>query len=90
MFEDKTLKCQTCGEEFTFTSGEQEFYNEKGFTNEPLRCPTCRAEHKRQIRANRVMHEGVCNECGQKATVPFKPTQERPIYCSDCYEKMNS
>ena len=89
MFEDKTLTCKDCGAPFTFTAGEQEFYQEKGFTNEPLRCQHCRVEHKRQIRANRVMHEGTCSGCGGPATVPFKPTQDRPIFCSDCYEKQN-
>lgn len=38
MFEDKTLVCKDCGNEFTFTAGEQEFYAEKGFENEPSRC----------------------------------------------------
>ena len=90
MFEDKTLACKDCGVDFTFTSGEQEFYQEKGFTNEPLRCLTCRVEHKKQIRANRVMHEGVCSECGKVAIVPFKPTQDRPIFCSDCFENQSS
>ena len=43
MYEDKTLVCKECGNEFVFTAGEQEFYAEKGFTNEPQRCPECRA-----------------------------------------------
>ena len=42
MFEDKTLICKDCGKEFVFTAGEQEFYAEKGFQNEPLRCKDCR------------------------------------------------
>ena len=42
MFEDKTLKCKECGAEFVFTAGEQEFYAEKGFQNEPQRCKACR------------------------------------------------
>lgn len=45
-FKDKTLKCVDCGKEFTFTAGEQQFYAEKGFTNEPKRCPECRAAKK--------------------------------------------
>ena len=45
---DKTLKCRDCGEEFTFTAGEQEFYKEKGFDNEPTRCPSCRKARKAQ------------------------------------------
>lgn len=46
--EDKKLICKDCGAEFTFTVGEQEFYKEKGFENEPQRCPECRAAKKRQ------------------------------------------
>ena len=42
MFEDKTLVCKECGKEFVFTAGEQEFYAEKGFQNEPQRCKACR------------------------------------------------
>src|SRR6476661_140371 len=41
-YQDKTLTCQDCGAPFTFTSGEQEFYASKGFTNEPRRCANCR------------------------------------------------
>ena len=45
-FEDKTLVCQDCGKEFIFTAGEQAFYNEKGFDNEPKRCKECRDKRK--------------------------------------------
>jgi len=45
---DKTLVCKDCGAEFTFTEGEQEFYKEKGFENEPQRCPDCRKARKQQ------------------------------------------
>jgi CxxC-x17-CxxC domain-containing protein len=47
-FEDKTLVCRDCGEAFTFTAGEQEFYAQKGFTNEPMRCRNCRRARKEQ------------------------------------------
>lgn len=47
-FEDKTLVCRDCGNEFTFTAGEQEFYEQKGFTNEPQRCRDCRQSRKQQ------------------------------------------
>ena len=43
---DKTLTCRDCGSEFVFTEGEQEFYKEKGFENEPTRCPACRKARK--------------------------------------------
>ena len=44
--EDKTIVCKDCGCEFIFTAGEQEFYKEKGFENEPVRCPACRKARK--------------------------------------------
>ena len=46
--EDKKLKCKDCGAEFVWTVGEQEFYQQKGFTNEPTRCPECRNARKQQ------------------------------------------
>ena len=45
-FEDKSLQCSDCGSEFTFSAGEQEFFQSKGFTNEPKRCPDCRRTNK--------------------------------------------
>ena len=51
--EDKTLVCKDCGKEFVFTVGEQEFYKEKGFDNEPVRCPDCRRARKQQRNNNR-------------------------------------
>ncbi|NWG18953.1 MAG: zinc-ribbon domain containing protein [Chloroflexi bacterium] len=45
-FADKTLTCRDCGVDFIFTAGEQEFYAQKGFTNEPTRCPSCRQQRK--------------------------------------------
>ncbi|MBR6743983.1 MAG: zinc-ribbon domain-containing protein, partial [Clostridia bacterium] len=50
MYEDKTLKCKECGNEFVFTAGEQEFYAEKGFQNEPQRCKACRDKRKNATR----------------------------------------
>lgn len=49
---DKTLTCKDCGSEFVFTEGEQQFYQEKGFQNEPQRCPDCRRARKAQRRNN--------------------------------------
>ncbi|HEX5506051.1 MAG TPA: zinc-ribbon domain containing protein [Thermomicrobiales bacterium] len=47
-YQDKTLTCRDCGQAFTFTAGEQEFYAQRGLTNEPGRCPECRAARKSQ------------------------------------------
>ncbi|MBQ4363826.1 MAG: zinc-ribbon domain containing protein [Oscillospiraceae bacterium] len=87
MYEDKTLVCVDCGNEFVFTAGEQEFYAQKGFENEPKRCPECRAANKTRKRAAREFFIGVCAECGGEAKVPFNPTEGQPIYCSDCFAK---
>jgi CxxC-x17-CxxC domain-containing protein len=87
-FQDKTLKCKDCGNDFIFTVGEQEFYAEKGFENEPARCRDCRNSRKRndgERGGQREMHEAVCAECGVTTQVPFKPRNDRPIYCRDCF-----
>lgn len=85
MFQDKTLICKECGSEFVFTTGEQEFYAEKGFENEPQRCKTCRDARKAGGRAPREMFEAVCASCGKTCKVPFKPREDRPVYCSECF-----
>ena len=89
MYEDKTLVCKDCGAEFVFTAGEQEFYAEKGFQNEPTRCKACRQARKAARpatgAATREMHDAVCAECGKEARVPFNPTDGKPVYCSECY-----
>lgn len=89
MYEDKTLVCKDCGKEFVFTAGEQEFYAEKGFQNEPLRCKECRDARKASRGTNnngpREMYETVCAECGRPTRVPFIPKNDRPIYCSECF-----
>ena len=48
---DKNLTCKDCGKTFAFTEGEQAFYKEKGFENEPQRCPDCRKSRKQQRRS---------------------------------------
>ena len=88
MYEDKTFVCRECGNEFVFTAGEQEFYAEKGFVNEPQRCKSCRDARKNSRGADREMFEAVCASCGQTARVPFRPREDRPVYCSECFAKM--
>lgn len=87
MYEDKTLICKECGQEFTFTAGEQEFYAEKGFENEPQRCKSCRDARKGKSEQGREMFIAVCANCGGEAKVPFKPREDRPVYCSECFAK---
>lgn len=86
-FQDKTLKCKDCGADFEFTAGEQEFYKEKGFENEPARCKICRSSRKNRKEGPRELHEVQCAECGEMTQVPFKPRNEKPVYCRDCFEK---
>jgi CxxC-x17-CxxC domain-containing protein len=90
MYQDETLVCKDCGEQFVFTAGEQEFYHDKGFQNKPQRCKSCRQQKKSSGGGQREMHTGVCASCGGVATVPFKiQDPSRPIYCSDCFARMN-
>lgn len=83
MYNDKSLVCKECGEEFTFSAGEQEFYAEKGFQNEPTRCKACRSRRGHQ--AKKELYDAVCAECGQTTKVPFKPHLDKPVFCSNCY-----
>jgi len=90
MYTDKTLVCKECGKDFTFTASEQEFYAEKGFTNEPQRCKDCRSARKSSSRdsdGSRKMYDAVCSGCGKPCKVPFEPHSDRPVYCSDCFKR---
>jgi CxxC-x17-CxxC domain-containing protein len=89
-FVDETLVCKECGKEFVFTAGEQEFYAEKGFQNEPQRCKACRDAKKNAGKAPREYFTATCAECGKEARVPFQPTEGKPVYCSDCFAKMRN
>jgi len=92
--EDKTLTCRDCGREFVFTASEQQFFAQKDFTNEPGRCPECRAARKSSrgeggfgggMRRDREMFPAVCAQCGKETEVPFQPRLDRPVYCADCF-----
>ena len=87
MYEDKTLICKECGNEFVFTAGEQEFYAEKGFVNEPQRCKACRQARKNASKPARVLFETTSAECGGVAKIPFQPMEGKSYYCSDCFAK---
>ncbi len=94
MYHDRILTCRDCGMEFVFSAAEQEFFAEKGYTNDPGRCPQCRAARKNRGqrefrngfgRQNRQMYKAVCAACGKSTEVPFRPSGDRPVYCKDCY-----
>lgn len=100
-FTDKTLTCKDCGQEFIWTSGEQEFYASRGLTNEPGRCPACRAARRagggagtgggfggRGASGPREFFTAVCSNCGGEARVPFQPRGDKPVYCSNCFEQV--
>jgi CxxC-x17-CxxC domain-containing protein len=93
-FEDKQLTCSDCGADFTFSAEEQEFFQSKGYTNEPKRCPACREARKARRFGNdsygsrRQMFPATCAECGKETEVPFEPREGRPVYCSECYNKI--
>jgi len=99
-FEDKSIQCADCGNTFTFTVEEQEFFQSKGYTNLPKRCTECRRARKTERNgsgygnsnssygAPRQMFPAVCADCGKDTEVPFQPSQDRPVYCSDCFRKI--
>ncbi|MBA2555889.1 MAG: zinc-ribbon domain containing protein [Chloroflexi bacterium] len=119
MYSDKVLNCVDCGNEFAFSSSEQEFYADRQFS-EPRRCTSCRASRKAargdsgggggssygggssfgnsggygggggggfRDRGPREMFEATCSSCGNTASVPFRPTSGKPVYCNDCFAK---
>jgi CxxC-x17-CxxC domain-containing protein len=88
-FQDRVLKCVECGSEFVFTTGEQSFFADKGFRHEPKRCKNCkavRASGSASAGPARSETRATCSQCGKETTVPFKPTQGRPVYCRECYQ----
>lgn len=86
VYEDITLVCRDCGEEFVFTVGEQKFYEEKGFLNKPKCCKACRDKKKNAGKAEREYFIATCSECGGEAKLTFQPSNDRPVYCSSCFE----
>jgi len=93
-FQDKVLTCIDCGVGFIFTAGEQLFFHDKQFKNAPKRCKNCKSKRVAVVnapamRANtqftRVETHAVCSQCGKATTVPFRPTQGRPILCRECF-----
>jgi CxxC-x17-CxxC domain-containing protein len=85
-FQDKALKCVDCGKDFVFTAGEQLFFHDKQFHNDPKRCKACKLKRGggSSVRAETRTH---CSVCGQETTVPFRPTQGRPVLCRSCFEQ---
>jgi CxxC-x17-CxxC domain-containing protein len=88
-FVDRDLKCIDCGAEFVFTAGEQLFFHDKQFKNDPKRCKQCAAKRNRSFRKPvRSETKATCSQCGLETTVPFKPTQGKPVLCRACFQKV--
>ena len=97
-FVDRLLKCCDCGNEFVFTAGEQLFFFDKQFKNDPKRCKLCKAKRAGLGRAANANAAGAalplsrtetrtkCSACGIETTVPFRPTQGRPVLCRSCFQ----
>jgi CxxC-x17-CxxC domain-containing protein len=101
-FQDRSLTCVECNQSFTFSADDQQYHREKGYTNEPKRCPSCRQNRRSSnyggsssygssygsgYGSQREMHDAVCAQCGKNTQVPFRPSGDRPVYCSDCFSK---
>jgi CxxC-x17-CxxC domain-containing protein len=89
-FQDQNLKCRDCGKDFVWTAEEQDFYQQKGFTNAPVRCPECRQAKKQQMRTDRKMYPITCSSCGKQDEVPFEPRGDRPVLCQECFRKQKT
>ena len=96
-FQDKVLKCIDCGGDFVFTAGEQLFFHDKQFKNEPKRCKACKSKRVAVLGAapppashnhhyTKVETTAICSQCGKETTVPFRPTQGRPVFCRECFQ----
>lgn len=98
-FQDTGINCIDCGNEFIWTAGEQLFYRDKGLQNPPKRCKGCKqAKNERLAAIANAQASGVkqrievtvnCAKCGNQTTVPFYPSQGRPVYCRSCFLAMN-
>jgi CxxC-x17-CxxC domain-containing protein len=98
-FTDRQIPCSECHKLFTFTAGEQRWYNERGFEHPPRRCGDCRKARKerdgregggggrgRDRDRQRPKHRITCARCGVEAEVPFEPRSGSPVYCASCFQ----
>ena len=84
---DKELSCVGCGAAFLFSAAEQEYFRYRGFENEPKHCKPCKANRLTKGIVKTIETRVKCSECGADTTVPFKPTQNRPVLCRGCFTK---
>src|SRR6185369_11053533 len=98
-FEDRSIVCIDCSKDFVWTAGEQTFFRDKQLQNPPKRCKECKqAKNERLAAITAAQASGVkqrievtvnCARCSAKTTVPFYPSQGRPVYCRSCFLEMN-
>lgn len=98
-FEDKTILCIDCNKTFVWSIGEQAFFRDKQLQNPPKRCKECKqAKNERLAAIATAQASGVrqrievavnCAKCGETTTVPFYPSQGRPVFCRSCFLEMN-
>ena len=96
VYEDRSLACVDCGNAFVFSADDQQYHAEKGYTNEPKRCSSCRQARRAERGGGggfgggmpREMHAITCAQCGAEAEVPFRPRGDHPVYCNDCYRQI--
>ncbi len=94
-FKDRTIKCRDCNKDFIFSAGEQEFFAQKGFDRDPIRCSECRKAKKTKFSSpkqsqpaqSNETHTIKCKKCGKTTEVPFKPKFPDDILCSTCFEE---
>lgn len=89
-YRDRALTCIVCGSEFLFTVGEQLFFAQKSFRNEPKHCKACKTHRNKTLgngNSRREETSVMCSQCGRETTVPFKPTQGRPVFCRECFDQ---
>jgi len=97
--EDRSIRCIDCSDSFIWTAGEQAFFREKQLQNPPKRCKECKKAKNRRLdaietakitgRRQRIEVKAECARCKIVTTVPFYPSQGRPVLCRDCYGKAN-
>ena len=99
-FIDCLIKCIDCNQDFVWTTGEQGFFRDKGLRNPPKRCKCCKqAKNERIAAISAAQAAGVkqkievavkCASCDSLTTVPFYPSQNRPVYCRSCFLGINN
>jgi len=96
---DRTIPCIDCKKDFIWTVVEQVFFRDKQLQNPPKRCKECKQAKNERLAAialaqasgirQRIEVQVNCARCSTATTVPFYPSQGRPVYCRSCFLEMN-